>query len=130
MEPLRNTQTIDEYISGCPLTVQERLIKIRSIVKESVPDAVEKISYGMPAFILHGMLLYFAAHTRHIGLYPFATAIEAFRDELKGYKTAKGSIQFPYDKPLPVKLISQIVKFRVSENRMKAELKAKHKSKP
>ncbi len=120
-------QTIDEYISGYPQPVQKRLSKIRSIVNETAPDASEKISYGMPAFTLNGMLLYFAAHTRHIGLYPFTTAIEAFRDELRGYKTARGSIQFPYDQPLPVKLISQIVNFRVYENRMKAAKKVKLK---
>lgn len=129
METLGKKLTIDEYISGFPLKIQERLEKIRSVVKETAPEAVEKISYGMPAYTLHGMLLYFAAHSRHIGFYPFTTAIQAFRDELKDYKTAKGSIQFPYDKPLPVKLISQIVKFRVAENIYKAELKAKVKSK-
>lgn len=119
----------EQYLLNYPKKIQERLQKIRSLVKKTVPGAVEKISYGMPAFTLHGMLIYFAAHTKHIGLYPFTTAIEAFTDELKDYKTAKGSIQFPNNKPLPLKLISQIIEFRVEENRTKAELKAQLKSK-
>jgi uncharacterized protein YdhG (YjbR/CyaY superfamily) len=110
MEVVKYPGTIDEYISGHSKPVQERLKKIRSITIKAAPDAIEKISYGMPAFTLHGMLLYFAAHTKHIGFYPFTTAIVA--------------IQFPNDKPLPVKLISQIIEFRVAENRLKAEQKA------
>ena len=119
-----NSFTIDNYIAGYPVKIQQRLMKIRSIVKNHAPEAEEKISYGMPAFTYHGMLIYFAAHTKHIGFYPFTTAVEAFRDELTGYNTSKGTIQFPNDKPLPVKLISQIIEFRVQENRIKAELKA------
>ncbi len=115
---------IDEYIDCCPLPVQERLHKIKSIISKAAPEAKEKLSYGMPAFTLNGMLLYFAAHTKHIGLYPFTTAIVAFREELSDYKTAKGSIQFPHDKPLPLKLIKDIVAFRVEENKTKASLKA------
>jgi uncharacterized protein YdhG (YjbR/CyaY superfamily) len=83
----------------------------------------------MPAFTYHGMLIYFAAHTNHIGLYPFTTAIEAFREELSDYKTSKGSIQFPHNKSLPSDLITQIVIFRVEENRIKAEMKANMKKK-
>jgi uncharacterized protein YdhG (YjbR/CyaY superfamily) len=123
-----NPSNFEQYILNYPEEIRERLQKIRSLVKKIAPDAAEKISYGMPAFTLHGMLLYYAAHTKHIGFYPFTTAIEAFRDELKVYKTAKGSIQFPNNKPLPLKLISQIIEFRVAENRVNAELKAQLKS--
>jgi len=121
--------SIDEYIAYFPLTVQQRLRKIKSIIKKAAPEAEEKLSYGMPAYTLHGMLLYFAAHSKHIGLYPLTTAIEAFREELTDYKFAKGSIQFPHDKPLPLKLIEDIVAFRVEENKIKAELKASLKKK-
>ena len=122
-----NPSNFEQYSITFPEEIRERLQKIRALVLKIAPDAVEKISYGMPAFTLHGMLLYYAAHTKHIGFYPFTTAIEAFRDELKDYKTAKGSIQFPNNKPLPLKLISQIIEFRVAENRAKAEVKAQLK---
>jgi uncharacterized protein YdhG (YjbR/CyaY superfamily) len=127
MEPGKRPGSFEEYIIAYPSSIQDRLQKIRSLVKKAAPDAEEKISYGMPAFTLQGMLLYFAAHTKHIGFYPFTTAIAAFREELSEYKTARGSIQFPNEKPLPVKLISQIIAFRVAENKMKAELKASSK---
>jgi uncharacterized protein YdhG (YjbR/CyaY superfamily) len=119
----------EEYLLNYTPEVQDRLNQIRSLVKKAAPDAEEKISYGMPAFTLHGMLIYYAAHSKHIGLYPFTTAIEAFREELLSYKTAKGSIQFPNDKPLPLNLISQIIEFRVAENRNKAEEKLSLKKK-
>ena len=116
----QNPETVDEYLENHPPEIRKRLQQIRTIVRKAAPDAAEKISYGMPAFTLSGILLYYAAHTKHVGLYPFTTAIEAFREELKPYKSAKGSIQFQNDQPLPVKLIRQIVEFRVSENRFKA----------
>ena len=124
-----NPSNFEQYILNYPEDIRERLQKIRSLVKKIAPEATEKISYGMPAFTLHGMLLYFAAHSKHIGFYPFTTAIVAFRDELADYKTAKGSIQFPNSKPLPLKLISHIIEFRVAENKANAELKAQLKSK-
>jgi len=106
----------DAYIASFPVDVQTKLEQVRSTVKAVAPDAVEVISYSLPAFKLHGaMLVWFAAHTNHIGLYPRASAIEAFADKLKTYKFAKGSIQFPFDKPLPLDLITEIVKFRVGE---------------
>lgn len=123
-------QTIDEYISGFPVNIQDKLIKLKTTVKKAAPEAEEKISYGMPAFTFGGMmLLYFAAHKNHIGLYPYTTAIQAFKEELLPFKTAKGSIQFPHEKPLPLNLISQIVSFRVEENTIKADLKAQKKKK-
>jgi uncharacterized protein YdhG (YjbR/CyaY superfamily) len=94
-------------------------------LKESAPDAKEKISYQMPTFVLHGNLVHFAAYKNHIGLYPTPSGINAFQHELSEYKGAKGSIQFPIEKPLPYQLISKIVKFRVAENIKKAEGKLK-----
>jgi len=121
--------SVEQYIQMYPEDIRNRLQKIRSLIMKAAPKAEEKISYGMPAYTYNGILIYFGAHTRHIGLYPFTTAIVAFREELSEYKTAKGSIQFPNDKPLPLKLISAIVAFRVEENNIKAQLKAKKKNK-
>lgn len=119
--------SIDEYISSFPPEVQEILKNIRRVIKESAPDAEEKISYQMPAFVLNGNLVYFAAFKNHIGLYPTPSGIAAFKDELSQYKGAKGSVQFPLNKPMPYELISRIVKFRVAENTEKAEAKSKEK---
>ncbi|MEI6578357.1 MAG: DUF1801 domain-containing protein [Eubacteriales bacterium] len=109
-------KSIDEYISQFPADIQEKLQKFRAVIKEAAPEAVEKISYQMPAFYLNGNLVYFAAFKHHIGFYPAPRGIEAFKTELSVYKGAKGSIQFPLDKPLPYELISRIVKFRAEEN--------------
>jgi len=116
IEPL----TVDEYIAGFPPSIQERMNKIRTIIKKAAPDANEKISYRMPAYTLNGMLLYFAGHTKHIGFYPMTSAIYAFKDELQKFKTSRGTIRFPHEKALPAVLIKNIVKFRVKENLFKA----------
>ena len=108
--------SIDDYIKQFTPEVQEKLEALRKVIKESATDATEKISYQMPAFYLHGNLVYFAAFKHHIGFYPTSSGIEAFKDELSGYKSSKGSVQFPIEKPLPYDLISRIVKFRVGEN--------------
>ena len=107
---------IDAYISSYPEDVQELLQRMRETIREAAPQATETISYSMPAFKLNGMLVWFAAHSKHIGFYPRASGIAAFQKELAVYKNAKGSVQFPMDKPLPIKLITRIVKFRVREN--------------
>ncbi|MFT8315483.1 MAG: DUF1801 domain-containing protein [Clostridium sp.] len=120
-------KSIDEYISNFPPEVQEILKNLRKVIKESAPDAEEKISYQMPAFALHGNLVYFAAYRNHIGFYPTSSGIDAFKHELLEYKTSKGAVQFPIKKPLPYELISKIVKFRVAENIKKAEEKLKKK---
>jgi uncharacterized protein YdhG (YjbR/CyaY superfamily) len=120
-------QTIAEYIAQFPPEIQGILQKLRAVIKESAPDATETISYQMPAFVRHGVLVYFAACKNHIGFYPTASGIEAFRQELSAYKGAKGSVQFPLGQPLPYELISRIVKFRLAENERKAENKAKKK---
>ncbi|MBN3522687.1 iron chaperone [Paenibacillus apiarius] len=120
-------ESIDDYISQFPPKVQAILETLRKVIKESAPDAKEKISYQMPTFVLHGNLVHFAAYKYHIGFYPAPSGIHAFNDELAEYKGAKGSIQFPIDKPLPYELINKIVQFRVAENIQKAAGKLKKK---
>jgi uncharacterized protein YdhG (YjbR/CyaY superfamily) len=114
---------IDAYIAQFPEDVQGLLEKIRVTVKEAAPDAKETINYAMPTFTLKGNLVHFAAFKSHIGFYPAPTGIEAFEKELSMYKRAKGSVQFPLDKPMPFSLISKIVQFRVKENLEKAGIK-------
>jgi uncharacterized protein YdhG (YjbR/CyaY superfamily) len=124
MDKNKNTSnSIDEYISKFPNEVQEILKVLREVIKRAAPDAEERISYQMPTFVLHGNLVHFAAYRKHIGFYPTPSGIEAFKLELSEYEGGKGSIQFPIDKPLPYKLISKIVKFRVAENMRVAEEK-------
>jgi len=108
--------TIDEYIAQFPEDVQRILAKVREVIRDSAPQAIEKISYQMPAFYLSGMLVWFAGYKHHIGFYPKGSGIEAFKEELSGYKWAKGSVQFPLDEPIPYELIRRIVRFRVTEN--------------
>lgn len=113
--------TIDEYILQFQVEVQAILQRLRQVIKETVPEAEEKISYQMPTFYLYGNLVHFAAHKNHIGFYPTPSGIEAFKKELSVYKGAKGSVQFPIHKPLPFELIKEIVKYRVDENIRRAE---------
>jgi uncharacterized protein YdhG (YjbR/CyaY superfamily) len=120
-------QTIDDYIAGCAEAVQPLLEKIRATIRKAAPAAEETISYQMPTFRLHGNLVHFAAYSKHIGFYPAPSGITAFQDELAKYANAKGSVQFPLDKPIPYVLIGKIVKFRVKENLEKAAAKAKKK---
>lgn len=108
--------SIDEYIASFPAGIQRILKELRATIKAAAPDAEEKISYQMPTFFLKGNLVHFAAFKNHIGFYPTPSGILAFKDELSIYEGAKGSVQFPIDKPMPLKLISRIVKFRVAEN--------------
>jgi len=120
--------SIDEYIASFPSEIQDLLAKLRQTIKEAAPEAEEKISYQMPTFALHGNLVHFAAYKNHIGFYPAPRGIEAFKEELASYKGAKGSVQFPLDRPLPYDLIRRIVIFRVQENRERAASKRKKKS--
>ncbi len=113
--------TIDEYIAAFPPKVQKILREIRATIQKSAPEAQEKISYQMPTFYLNGNLVHFAAFTSHIGFYPTPSGIEAFKEELSKYKGAKGSVQFPIDQPMPLKLIEKIVKYRVKENLKKTK---------
>ena len=116
----RSPQSIDEYIAGFPSDVQEILKQIRTTIKKAAPDAEEAIKYQIPTFVMNGNLVHFAAFKNHIGFYPTSSGIEAFKDELSRYQSAKGSVQFPIDEPIPLKLIEKIVKFRVKEVRGKA----------
>jgi len=118
---------IDKYIAGFPEETQYLLDKIRATIIKAAPEAEEVISYQMPAYKLHGMLVFFAGYKNHIGFYPGAGGIEAFKKEISVYKNAKGSVQFPLDKKLPLQLITRIVKFRVKQNLEKAALKVKKK---
>jgi uncharacterized protein YdhG (YjbR/CyaY superfamily) len=108
--------SIDEYIARYPEDLQKILNQIRAVIHETAPQAVEKISYSMPAFFQNGILVYFAAFKNHIGFYPTGSGIEAFKDELSGYKWSKGAVQFPLDQPIPFDLIRRIVKYRVEQN--------------
>lgn len=110
------TKTADEYISVYPKNVRDILEDIRKTIKHAAPKAVETINYGIPTFTLNGNLVHFAAFKNHIGFYPAPSGIKAFKKELSVYKGAKGSVQFPIDKPMPLKLIYKIVKYRVKEN--------------
>ncbi len=103
---------IDTYIAGFPKDIQKLLKQVRATVKKVAPEAKERISYGMPAFTLNGSSVYFAAFKKHIGFYPAPKGIEEFQKELSQYKGGKGSVQFPFDQPIPLDLISRIVKFR------------------
>jgi len=129
MEPSKNTfKNIDEYIALFSKETQSLLQQIRATIQAAAPEAEEKISYQMPTFFLKGNLVHFAAFKNHIGFYPVPTGIEKFKKELSTYKTSKGAVQFPLDKPLPLELITKIVKFRVADNLRKAEEKT-HKKK-
>ena len=109
--------SIDEYISDFPANTQTILTELRQTIEKAAPEETEKISWGMPTFYLKGNLIHFAAHKKHIGLYPGAEAIEYFIKDLQDYKTSKGAIQLPLDKPLPLELITKITKFNIARNR-------------
>ncbi|MCY9660958.1 DUF1801 domain-containing protein [Paenibacillus chondroitinus] len=117
--------SIDEYISAFSPEIQEILQKLREVIKESAPDAKEKISYAMPTFEQHGNLVHFAAFKNHIGFYPAPDGITQFQDEVAEYHASKGTLQFPLGKPIPYELISRIVKYRVARNLEKAKSKKK-----
>jgi uncharacterized protein YdhG (YjbR/CyaY superfamily) len=119
--------SIDEYIAAFPPEIQRILEELRATIRAAAPDATEKISYQMPTFVLGGNLVYFAAFRQHIGFYPTSSGIAAFRDELAAYENSKGTVRFPIGQPLPLDLISRIVKFRVAENLKKAERKSRNK---
>jgi uncharacterized protein YdhG (YjbR/CyaY superfamily) len=114
---------IDEYIEVQPDEIRLILQKVRSVIQDAAPEATEKISYGMPAFFLHGNLVHFAANKHHLGFYPAPSGLLAFPQGIAKYKSSKGAVQFPFNQPIPYDLIAEIVKFRVVENLEKAALK-------
>ena len=108
--------TIDDYIAKSPEDVREHLKLIREAVRQAAPGVLETIKYGMPAFVLHGQnLVYFGAFKKHIGFYPAPTDVPAFESDLAQYKTGRGSIQFPFDKPMPLELIARFVRYRMKK---------------
>jgi len=110
------SKTVDEFIQAAPKEAQSKLRQMRAAIRACAPGAVEGLKYGLPAFSYKRILVVYAAHSQHIGFYPTPSAISAFKKELSKYKTAKGSIQFPLDKPLPLPLIREITAFRVRES--------------
>jgi uncharacterized protein YdhG (YjbR/CyaY superfamily) len=116
---MRKAATVAEYIAGHPPAVRKRLAEIRAIVRRVAPAAEEKISYGIPAYLLAGRLLYFAAHTGHIGVYPVTAALRReLGEELAPHiaKAAKSTLRFPHDRPVPKGLLARVVRVRVKEN--------------
>lgn len=113
---LNKVSTVDEFISQYPESTQLILQQIRETIHEVAPEAGEKISYGIPTFTLHGNLVHFSAYEHHIGFYPGSAPVTEFTDELKAYKTSKGTVQFPIDRPIPLDLIRKITKRAVERN--------------
>jgi uncharacterized protein YdhG (YjbR/CyaY superfamily) len=117
--------SIDEYIGSHPANIQKLLKQIRSTIKKAAPSSEEAIKYGIPTFVLNGNLVHFAGYKNHIGFYPAPVGIEAFKEETAKYEAGKGTLQFSLDQPLPLDLISRIVKFRVKQNLEKVKPKKK-----
>lgn len=117
-------KTVDQYISIFAEPQKSLLRKMRESIARAAPEAEEVISYNMPACRLKGIVVYYAGYKEHIGFYPTSSGIEAFKNALSGYETSKGAIRFPLTKPLPLRLVKQIVKFRVRENMEREEAKA------
>lgn len=123
---MKTFTNVDEYILEFENETRERLISVRKLILETAPVAVESISYGMPAYKVNGKpLVYFAGYKSHIGFYATPTGHKAFEKELSKYKQGKGSVQFPLNEPLPLKLIKEIVLFRLAENKEKYGAKKK-----
>lgn len=110
---------IEEYAAQFPELVERRLHEMYQLLKPMMPDAEEKLSYGMPSFHMNGPLVYFGGFKSHIGFYPTGSGIAAFSDRFEGYKWSKGAVQFPIDQPFPEQLIRDIVAFRLLQNRNK-----------
>ena len=117
--------SVDSYIESFPKDVQKSLERLRATIKKTAPKAEEIISYNMPAYKQNGMLVYFAGYKHHIGSYPGVSPIIAFKKEISMYKNAKGSVQFPIDKPMPLDLVIKMVKLKVKENGEKVAAKKK-----
>ncbi|GHS88169.1 hypothetical protein FACS1894201_09630 [Bacteroidia bacterium] len=115
--------TIDEYIETFEPNIQKTLNEIRNFIKNEVPEATEKISYGMPTFYLNGNLVHFAAFKDHYGFFPTPSGIDAFEKELAPYRSGKGTLRFSIDKPIPWDIIKKVVQFRVTEMRLKNSLR-------
>jgi uncharacterized protein YdhG (YjbR/CyaY superfamily) len=119
MKTRKPVETIDEYIGAFPDTIRQILQSVRTTLQQAAPAATETIRYQIPTFTFNGNLVHFAAYKHHIGFYPTPSGITAFKKELAVYKTSKGAVQFPLDKPIPLDLIRLITLFRVKENQSK-----------
>jgi uncharacterized protein YdhG (YjbR/CyaY superfamily) len=126
MAPMKKFKTMDEYIVSFPKNVQTILQEMRQTIHNAAPQAEETISYSMPAFKQKGVLVWFAAFKNHIGFFPTALGVEAFKAELRDYSTSKGTIRFPLDKPIPFDLVKKIVEYRIKENFAKSNLSDDH----
>jgi uncharacterized protein YdhG (YjbR/CyaY superfamily) len=122
-------KNVDEYIAAFPVETRVMLEELRGTILETAPEAVEVISYKMPAYQFHGMLVYFAGYAKHIGFYPGAAVVEHFKDEISKYKWAKGSVQFPLNQPIPADFVRRVVQFRMAQNIEKAASKKSKKEK-
>lgn len=120
-------KSIDEYIETFPEDIQVILKKVRQIVHSAVPEAEEVISYQLPAFKYHGFILYFGAYTNHFSISAPPPTFEVFKKELEGYEVSKSAVKFPYEKPVPVELISEIAKYRAKKNLENEQKKKKIK---
>ena len=124
MKETKKPENIDDYIAEFPDATREYLNQIRDLIRSLAPESTESISYAIPTFSLNGKyLVYFAGFKNHVGLYPTPVGMEAFKEDLAGYKTGKGSVQFPLKEPLPVDLITKIVKYRIAENKIAVKTK-------
>jgi uncharacterized protein YdhG (YjbR/CyaY superfamily) len=110
---------VDQYIAKFPRETQEKLEEVRRVIRDTAPEAKEMMAYMMPAYKINKYVVFFAGYKAHVGLYPTPSGIEKFKSEIQKYKWAKGSVQFPLDKPMPIDLIKRIVEFRVEEDRNK-----------
>ena len=120
-------KTVDGYLDTFPKDARELLLQMRIAIRQAAPQAEEVISYNMPAYKFHGVLVYFAGYKKHIGFYPSTSPIRIFKNELAKYKTSKGTIQFPIEDDIPLTLVKKIVKFRIQENLERQKQKAKKK---
>ncbi|MBC7891487.1 MAG: DUF1801 domain-containing protein [Sphingobacteriaceae bacterium] len=123
MEIIAKPTTVDEYIAAQPEPLRSTLHQLRKLIKNAASDAQEVISYGMPAYKVHGMLAYFNAHTRHYGLYLMPPVLQVFKAKLIGYELAKSTIRFPFNQPLPEALITEIIRYAANENLAKKAVK-------
>ena len=125
---MKKTVSIDQHVAEFPRETQQLLELLRMTILQAAPKAEEVISYNMPAFKYNGILVWFAGYKNHIGFYPSSTPIVVFKEQLKKYKTSKGAIQFPLDRPLPLTLITKIVKYRLKQNADKVKAKKTNKN--
>jgi len=127
MAPRPSYKDVDEYIATAPKQVRPILRQVRRTIRKAAPEAKETISYRIPAYMLDGRLIYFAAFEKHISVYPAPRGAAEFKQELAAYKGGKGTVQFPLDSPIPFGLITRIVNFRMKENRERAAARGKKK---